>query len=195
MSKAERTRQFIIERAAPIINKKGMAATSISDIMVATRLAKGGIYGNFETKDEICAEAFDYLMEKLSSAIESRIAIKKTNKEKLFELLDFHVGLFGKDTNYGCPMLNFGAEADDTDPLVKQKVGKAITNSENRIAKIIKSGIEAGEFDKQFDPSQFAIKAFAMLEGAILISKVQHNNRQMRIITDILKAEIIANCK
>ena len=40
MSKAERTKQFIIEKSAPIINKKGMAGTSLSDIMEATKLAR-----------------------------------------------------------------------------------------------------------------------------------------------------------
>ena len=57
-TKAERTRQFIIEASAPIINKKGVAGTSLTDIMEATKLAKGGIYGNFENKEEICKEIF-----------------------------------------------------------------------------------------------------------------------------------------
>ncbi|MEZ0131178.1 TetR family transcriptional regulator [Flavobacterium sp. LBUM151] len=61
MSKADRTRQFIIEASAPLINKKGMAGTSLSDIMEVTKLAKGGIYGNFESKEEICRESFLYL--------------------------------------------------------------------------------------------------------------------------------------
>jgi TetR/AcrR family transcriptional repressor of nem operon len=47
MSKGENTRQFIIEKAALIMNQKGIAGTSISDIMEATKLAKGGIYRRF----------------------------------------------------------------------------------------------------------------------------------------------------
>ncbi|MBL7756118.1 MAG: TetR family transcriptional regulator, partial [Chitinophagaceae bacterium] len=46
--KAERTRQHIIEKAAPFFNKKGYADTSLSDITAATGLTKGAIYGNFE---------------------------------------------------------------------------------------------------------------------------------------------------
>jgi TetR/AcrR family transcriptional repressor of nem operon len=67
MTKAERTRQFIIEKAAPIFNQKGVAGTSMSDIMEATKLAKGGLYGNFESKEEICVEAYKYLTECLSA--------------------------------------------------------------------------------------------------------------------------------
>ncbi|MCP2807331.1 TetR family transcriptional regulator, partial [Salmonella enterica subsp. enterica serovar Typhimurium] len=59
-SKAERTRQYIIDKAAPIFNKKGYAGTSLNDLIEATGLTKGAIYGNFENKDEIALEAFDY---------------------------------------------------------------------------------------------------------------------------------------
>jgi len=45
MTKSERTRQFIIETSAPIFNTKGIAATAYSDVMQATKMAKGGLYG------------------------------------------------------------------------------------------------------------------------------------------------------
>jgi TetR/AcrR family transcriptional repressor of nem operon len=89
MTKAERTRQFIIEKAAPIFNQKGIAGTSMSDIMEATKLAKGGLYGNFESKEEICLESFKYLTDSLSDEIGRAIAVKSTAKEKLFALLEF----------------------------------------------------------------------------------------------------------
>ncbi|HAE68223.1 MAG TPA: TetR/AcrR family transcriptional regulator, partial [Sphingobacterium sp.] len=53
MSKAEQTRQYIIEKTAPIFNKKGYFATSLSDITTATGLTKGSIYGNFKDKDDL----------------------------------------------------------------------------------------------------------------------------------------------
>ena len=88
ISKADRTKQFIIEKAAAIINRKGMAGTSINDIMEATKLAKGGVYGNFENKDEICAASFDYLMGRMNSSLDAKLAAKISAREKLFELLD-----------------------------------------------------------------------------------------------------------
>ena len=50
MTKSEKTRRFIIEQSAAIFNKKGIAGTSISDLMESTKLAKGGIYGNFDER-------------------------------------------------------------------------------------------------------------------------------------------------
>jgi len=193
MSKAERTRQLIIEKAALIINRKGMAGTSISDIMDATKLAKGGVYGNFESKEEICAEAFDYLHNNVMTAIRASLSDKASAREQLLGLLDYYKNAPLKDDHYGCPLLNFGTEADDTNPIIKEKVSKAITESQARIAKIVRKGIETGEFKPGFDASLFAVKAFTMIEGAILVCRVQGSNRQMRIITNILRKEIEDN--
>jgi TetR/AcrR family transcriptional repressor of nem operon len=194
MTKAERTRQFIIEKAAPIFNQKGIAGTSMSDIMEATKLAKGGLYGNFESKEEICLASFKYLTDLLSAEINKRVDAKSTAKEKLFALLDFYGTLYHNNTG-GCPILNFGTEADDTNPLIKQKVHEAINRYQLRISNLVKMGHESGEFLETFDADTFAIKMFTMIEGAILISKVQNNRQHMTTVIEILKAEIEQNSK
>jgi len=195
MTKAERTRQFIIEKAAPIFNKKGIAGTAISDIMEATKLAKGGVYGNFENKDEICLEVYKYLTQTLSAAINQSIEGKTTAKDKLFALLDFYAERLITNDRGGCPILNFGTEVDDTNPVIKQKVKESINYSQNRIYKIVKQGIEDGEFKETFDAHQFALKTFAMVEGGILISRVQSSNEHIKLITDMIKFEIEQNLK
>jgi len=193
MTKAERTRQFIIETAAPIFNKKGIAGTAISDIMEATKLAKGGVYGNFESKDEICLEAFNYLTKNLATAINKSMDGKASSKEKLFALLDYYAGRLAAKNTGGCPILNFGTEADDTNPVIKQKVNEAIKASQARIANVVRTGIEAGEFKADFDADLFAVKMFTMIEGAILISRVQSSNSHMMLVVDMLKKEIEQN--
>jgi AcrR family transcriptional regulator len=192
MTKSERTRQFIIEQSASIINKKGVAGTAISDLMEATKLAKGGIYGNFETKDEICIEAFDYLTGIVARGLDSAIAAKRTAREKLFTLLDYYNDNLASGEVGGCPLLNFGTEADDTNPELKQRVAKAIKRSQQRITKLIEEGQAAGEFNKRTDASLFALKMFTMIEGAIFASRVTSNKALMKSIVDILKKEIDA---
>ncbi len=53
LSKSEKTKAFIIEKAAPVFNTKGYAGTSLSDLTAATGLTKGAIYGHFENKDAV----------------------------------------------------------------------------------------------------------------------------------------------
>jgi TetR/AcrR family transcriptional regulator, transcriptional repressor for nem operon len=195
MTKAERTRQFIIEQAAPIFNKKGIAGTAISDIMEATKLAKGGVYGNFENKDEICLEVYKYLTQTLSAAINRSMEGKVTAKDKLFALFNFYAERLITNDRGGCPILNFGTEADDTNPIIKQKVKESISYSQNRIYKVTQQGIDDGEFKETFDARQFALKTFTMIEGAILVSRVQGSNEHIKLITDMIKFEIEQNIK
>jgi len=187
MNKAERTRRFIIEKSATIINKKGMAATSLSDIMEATKLTKGGIYGNFENKDEICKESFFYLTTSLANSLDRAVAQGRTAKEKLFNLIEAYKSI--KTEDGGCPLLNFGTESDDTNDNIKEYVKKGIRSAQKRIFNIVSDGIEDGEVRADLNARNFSIKVFAMIEGAILCSKVLETNEQMNIITDSIKVD------
>ena len=190
MKKAQRTRQFIIEKAAPLFNQKGFAGTSITDIMEVTKLAKGGVYGNFESKAEICRESFNYLAMGLSDRLDKVVARERTGKQKLFALLDFYEEYLLQDDDGGCPILNFGVEADDAHPVIKEQVNNIIWLFQGRISRIVQDGIEAGEFLATFPAAEFAIKMFTLLEGALLIGRIQESYEQMRLITGLLKAEI-----
>jgi AcrR family transcriptional regulator len=51
MSKAKETKEKIIKQAAELFNQQGYLGSSVSDIMRATGLKKGGIYNYFQSKD------------------------------------------------------------------------------------------------------------------------------------------------
>ena len=192
LTKAEKTRQHIIEKAAVLFNKNGMAGTSISDIMQVTNLAKGGIYGNFENKEEICLEVFKYLSKNLVDLIDAALNSRDSAKDKLYALLDFYEDALLYSDKGGCPVLNFGTEADDTNPVIKQAVNKTIKDTQDRITRVISDGIENGEFSSSVNAGTFAVKMYLSTEGAILVGRIQNSNQQMKIINDILKAEIEA---
>jgi AcrR family transcriptional regulator len=190
MTKAERTRQFIIEQSAPLFNTKGVAGTAMSDIMEATKMAKGGLYGHFESKDELSHAVVDYCLSTLGEKITAVINKQKTAKGKLFAYLDFLSTPENPPLQGGCPMINFGMEADDTSSAINQKVKQGMEWSVNKITGIIIEGIGTGEFYTNWNAKEFAIKLFTMMEGAIVIARVMGNNIQMLTIIKMLKKEI-----
>jgi TetR/AcrR family transcriptional repressor of nem operon len=187
MTKAEKTRQFIIEQAAPLFNTKGIAGTAISDIMAATKMAKGGIYGNFESKEELTYAIVDYNLKQLAASVVAAVAKGNTAREKLLAYVDFFKNPVQYPILGGCPVLNFGVEADDTNPVIRQKVKGLIEAGQSLAEGIIRKGIEAGEFKETFDARSFSIFLFTALEGGILIGRVMHSNHQMRILIGMLK--------
>lgn len=189
-TKSQLTRQFIIEKSAPIINKKGMAGTALSDVMEATNMAKGGIYGNFVSKDEICVEAFNHLTSGVTSALDQAVANEATFRDKLYAVVDYYGTVLANNETGGCPLLNFGVETDDTNPEFKQRVARAVAKSQTRMANLVKGGQKTKEFSKRINAELFAVKMFALIEGGIFASRVTNNNAVMQSIVKVLKSEI-----
>ena len=187
MTKAERTRQFIIEQSAPLFNTKGVAGTAMSDIMEATKMAKGGLYGHFDSKEDLSHAVVDYCLNTVAEKMACVLNQQKTAQGKLFAYIDFHME---PTVAGGCPMANFGMEADDTNPVINQKIKTSINRSVKTITDIINSGIEAGEFKDNINAQDFALKIFAMLEGGVMMTRVAGTNNQMGTIIKLLKTEI-----
>ena len=184
LSKAERTRRFIIETTASIFNTKGYEGTSMSDITEATGLTKGSIYGNFANKEEVALAAFDY----------NHAIIKKTITDKIAQAQNYHDKLMVYATVYhsftrksgfvkgGCPILNTAVEADDTNPLLCAKAANAIQSWRNAIMNLIKAGVAVGEFKQGLDHEQTALSIIALIEGGVMISKVTNTPANLDIV-------------
>ena len=54
-----RTREQIIDEALQIFSVKGYYNTSINDILAATALTKGGLYGHFASKEELWGASYE----------------------------------------------------------------------------------------------------------------------------------------
>jgi TetR/AcrR family transcriptional repressor of nem operon len=188
--KAERTKQFIIEQAAPIFNSKGIAGTTIDDILAATKMAKGGLYGNFENKEAISIASVDFIFSKVSDKTYSVISKEKTAIKKLFAFIDLRRNPLVPFIDGGCPILNFGVDSDNTNPTVKKKVRTMIDGSMNLFVGILKQGIADGELSDKLNPEEYCLKVLIMLEGATLVSRVTDSVKPMNIAIKMLKSEL-----
>jgi TetR/AcrR family transcriptional repressor of nem operon len=173
LSKADRTRQFIVETTAGIFNKKGYAGTSLSDLTQATGLTKGSIYGNFKNKEEVAVAAFEYNTSKVRKQIVQLIQKAPTYHEKLMVYAKvYHSFTTVNFPEGGCPILNTAVDADDTNPVLKEKAARVILRWKKGIEELIQAGITAGEFRKDIDNTQTALSIIALIEGGIMIAKV-----------------------
>ncbi len=193
MTKAERTRQLIIEKAAPLFNTKGVAGTSLSDILEVTKLAKGSLYVHFENKEDLAHEVVDYQLGRLSEVVQANMSRQQTAKEKLFAYIDMYLDPLNPPLVGGCPMLNFGMEADDTDQVIRKKVHALVEAAQRNLRTIVEKGIAAGEFKPDWNAQEFATRMFAVVEGGIMMSRVAGHNQAMKVIARSLKKEIEEN--
>ncbi len=196
LSKSERTKQFIIEKSAPIFNTKGYAATTMADILQATGLTKGGVYGNFPSKDEIAAEAFEFALNKVREALRFKIKQETTATGKLNAVLKFyHNYSIDPIVEGGCPILNTAVDTDDTMPVLKQRALKGLQEMLDSLKYIIDQGVKTGEFKSSLNAGHEAELIFATIEGGIMISKLHDSPVILNRLLENIKGQIATRYK
>jgi TetR/AcrR family transcriptional repressor of nem operon len=179
MTKGEQTRRKIVEAAAPIFNKRGYEGSSLSDLMQATGLKKGGIYRHFANKEELAAEAFDYTWEAAWNARWLHVDEKAKGIEKLKQFIA-NVIEHRSPVGGGCPILNTAIDADDGNPVLRAHVAKALRSFITRLQNIVEQAHERGETQEEVDPKAVATLIIASLEGALMMSRIQRSDEALR---------------
>jgi len=183
MTKAERTRQFIVEKTAPLFNTKGFDGTSLSDLTEATGLTKGSIYGNFADKEELAVKAFQYAIQQARSCGKRHVARATSYRGKLEALLDFFgTYVMNPPVAGGCPLLNNAVEVDDHHTSMRKVVAKELENSTNYISHLLEQGIAAGEFQAGIPVKDLAYMFFCSVEGAIMMSRAMKSREPMNAV-------------
>ena len=191
MRKGERTRQRILERAAPVFNQHGYAGASMSELVTATGVEKGGIYNHFGSKEALAVAAFDYAV----SLIVDRFAQATAGKASAIDRLVAVVDAFADEVEHpdlpgGCPVANTALESDDTHPDLCAHARRAMDSWHRLIGSIVKSGKERGELAHDVDPYELATLITATLEGALMLSRLMDNPDHMRRAAKHLRAHL-----
>ncbi len=192
MSKAQRTKQFIIEKTAPVFNTKGYAGTSINDLMLATGLTKGSIYGNFENKDEVALAAFDYNFERVITYIRGKMDMHTSSIDKLLVYPQVYRDFLKLSIlQSGCPINNTSAESDDTHPLLKEKAAKALQFWRERLEYRIQIGIDNNEIKPDLNVKEFVSVFMSLIQGSVIQTKVTGKIAPLNATMDFLERMII----
>ena len=195
MKKSEKTRQLIVEKAASLFNQKGYAGTSIQDLMEATGLTKGGIYGNFKkeatdkksVKEEIAKAAFEYAVWVVNKEVQKRTFVIENSLDKLKAVVYFYKErVMSLPVDGGCPIMNTSIDSDNTQPALRRKVVKAVEYWRGRIIKTLERGKKKNEIKKEVNAEDFATLFIGTLEGGILMSRILKDNHHFDVMADQL---------
>jgi TetR/AcrR family transcriptional repressor of nem operon len=179
MTKGELTRRKIVEAAAPIFNQHGYEGSSLTALMEATGLKKGGIYRHFASKEELAAVAFDYTWEAAWNARLLHVDEKANGIEKLKQLIANFVD-HRSPVAGGCPILNTATDADDGNPVLRARVAKALRSWLSRLQVIVEQAQQRRETRPRVDPNAVSTPIVTSLEGALMISRIHRNDEALQ---------------
>lgn len=196
MNKGQTTKEFIIEKAASIFNKNGFAGSSLSELMDATGLKKGGIYNHFKNKDEIMLKAFDFAIKKFNRQIYLAYKDKETALKKLYAIIEYYKTYpLNPVIEGGCPIINTAVDSDSTHPALKARVKTVLIRWIENMQYIIEKGQSEGEIKLDVDPYKSAVFLVTNMQGGVLITRSLEEKTYMEIIVGQLKEYVDGQLK
>jgi TetR/AcrR family transcriptional repressor of nem operon len=178
VTKGEQTRQKIVAAAAAIFNQRGYEGACLSELMAATGLQKGGIYRHFSSKEELAAEAFDYTWKAAWETRMRHVDEKARGMEKLKQLIANFVE-YRSPVPGGCPLLNTAVDADDGNPVLRERAAKALKSWRTLLQSIVKEAVKHGEIRPGVDPKTVATLVISSLEGALMMSRIERSREPL----------------
>ena len=188
-TKGEQTRDRIIHESASLFNVHGYAGTSLSDIIEAAEIQKGGLYRHFGSKEEIALAASDYALRLRIDEVRAAVANDKPVVEKLGAICRTFLDLLENTAiPGGCPILNTAVESDDTFLPLKKKTRQAMDSLRLLIQQLIAQGKTHGEIQPYANGDVVATILISTCEGALMMSKLYDDQVHLHRAIDHLDA-------
>ena len=149
-AKGELTRKTIIEKSLQLFSVKGYFNTSISDILQATGLTKGGLYCHFKSKEDVWQAVYDDAVQIWKAAVFNDIdsdgdplhRIERTIENVLLDYL-------GKDVfDGGCFFVNMLVEMTGQ----SDRMGRYILKGFVGFSKLFRSWLAEAEYSDILKP-------------------------------------------
>lgn len=191
MRNPEVTKETILKESAILFNTQGYKATSLSNITDATGLTKGAIYRHFTSKDVLEIQTLEHLSVLMNEQLRDRIKKQPTAGKKLRTIFHFFKSYISDPPfEGGCPLLNAAVEADDAHPQLRMAALAILNGLRASVGSIIEKGIYYKQLKKGIDKEMYITLIIASLEGAIMMSKLQGNDDDLKRIVKHLEKQI-----
>lgn len=171
----------VIMSAEELFEAKGYEATSIDDIAYRTGISKSTLYVYFKSKqliwDSIVCKYMELLLEDARKAAESKGSFENRYYKLCFDIADKFEAhpMFYKAT--------LGAISMDMDQEIYKKIYDIGEQTNEDIARFIRSGIEEGKVRKDIDIYPAVIMMWSSISGIISMAIDKEEYLKMRFKT------------
>lgn len=185
-----RPREFdeddVLEKAMEAFWSRGYEATSVTDLMDATGLAKGSVYKAFGDKHRLFLLALDRYLERGLAALRDAAARDLPAREMLRRWLDGVAEMATREgPRKGCFMVNAAIELAPHDPEVAMRVATQQARQERVFAGVIARGVELGELRADLDPPTAARLVTTLVHGLQVAGRTRLTRATARRLIEV----------
>lgn len=150
----EKRKSQIILSAIEVFGENGFYKGKVEDIAINAGIGKGTIYEYFTSKEEIFQETLQYMFEEFIGSVKNVAEDKTTAKDKLIAILDLKWEIMMR---YEDVMEQTFLKFENMTNSIKPFIIDTHVNIYKLILNIVEEAMEAGEINKDLDPTKVTI--------------------------------------
>jgi TetR/AcrR family transcriptional regulator, transcriptional repressor for nem operon len=174
------SRERIVERAAELIAERGVAGTSLDDVLAAAGAGKSQLYHYFSGRDELVEAAVACRCEQVLGELTQALGSIGTWAELEQRLTGFVAG-FEQQGLPGCPIGSLASEVAERNEGARLRAAAAFDAWESLLADALGRMRERGELRADASPGTLATALLASIEGGLLLSQTRKHPASLRI--------------
>ncbi len=183
-SRAEKaqSRERILAAAATRIRESGLDGISVGELMKSVNLTHGGFYGHFESRAHLIAAALEQALADGAKASAAHTGGRGSMTVK--SIVNSYLSPAHRDhPSSGCAIPTLAGEVGRSGPEVRAIMAQLLTQSFETMG-------EALGGDGQ-DAEQFAVSAWSMMVGAMMISRIMKDNPEADRVLALARKSIL----
>ena len=187
--KGQETRQRIVDAAAGLIFRQGVAHTTIEDVRAAADVSSSQLYHYFDDKPALVRAVVDHQADTMVGGQEmfdfSTLEGLRAWRDYVIEHQRDHY------CSGGCPIGSLGGALAETDPDARAHVAEGFKRWEATIQSGLREMHARGELTPDTDPDTLALALLAALQGGLLLTQVKRDTKPLEAALDAM-LELVA---
>jgi len=186
------TRRDVIERSLQIFSVKGYYNTSISDIMAATGLTKGGLYSHFDSKEAVWNASYERAVEIWKGIVFKGVRKVSDPLDRIGKTIenDLRDYCCGEVFEGGCFFFNSLVELSGQSPAMSGRIVEGFMQFSDLLASWLEEAKSEGKLMPGVKKKEVADFIVTSINGAAALYVATRNNRYPRAIERQLTAYI-----
>jgi TetR/AcrR family transcriptional regulator, transcriptional repressor for nem operon len=174
------TRERIVEAASELIGERGVAETSLDDVIERADASKSQLYHYFEDRAALLRAV---VVRNTASVLGSLGPVDswKAIRSWFHALVELQVERHARG---GCPIGSLVPQLAETDEQARLTLAASFTRWEAHLRDGLRSMQAHGKLDRRADPDQLATATMAAIQGGLLLTQTRRDARQLAIALD-----------
>jgi AcrR family transcriptional regulator len=177
------SRERIVQRAAELFAERGVAGTSLDEVLSAAGAGKSQLYHYFRGRDELVEAAVGLRCTQVLAGLTQALGSVASLAELEQALAGFVAG-FEQMGLPGCPIGSLVAEVAGRNEGARLQTAAAFDAWERLFADAIGRMRERGELRADAAPGVLATALLASIEGGLVLSQARKDPASLRVAVD-----------